>query len=121
MCVFFYLVKATLWLLHVLFPIISLLLHIGLMSLWAYGIHIQTSPDTIDPDRINRGAPWFLTKSCSIVEDKNVRSYCVQAKSAFAVSIIMLYVPLVSRMPRKTLTVSLASSTRPLSSYPPTP
>ena len=93
MCLFIYLVKATLWLLGVFFPIISLLLHIGLMTIWAYGIHVQTAPDTIDPNRINRGAPWYITKSCNIVEDKYVKSYCMQAKSAFAVSIMMLYVP----------------------------
>lgn len=88
-CMFFWLVKATLWLLHVFYPIVSLLLHIGLMSIWAYGIHIQTSPDTIDPKRINKGVPWYLKKSCDIVDDKNIRSYCMQAKSSFAVSIIM--------------------------------
>ncbi|KAF2856503.1 hypothetical protein T440DRAFT_920 [Plenodomus tracheiphilus IPT5] len=89
-CMFFWLVKGTLWLLHVFYPIVSLLLHIGLMSLWAYGIHIQTSPDTIDPTRVNKGAPWYIKKNCNIVDDKNVRSYCMQAKSSFAVSIIML-------------------------------
>jgi len=91
-CLFIYLVKATLWLLGVFFPIISLLLHIGLMTIWAYGIHVQTAPDTIDPNRINRGAPWYITKSCNIVEDKYIKSYCMQAKSAFAVSIMMLII-----------------------------
>jgi len=89
-CMFFWLVKATFWLLKVFFPILSLLLHIGLMCLWAYGIHIQTSPDTIDPLRENKGAPWYLTKNCNIVEDKRIRGYCMQAKSSFAVSIIMM-------------------------------
>lgn len=87
---FFYLVKATMWLLGVFYPLVSLLLHIGLLTIWAYGIHIQTSPDTIDPTRINRGAPWYITKSCTIVEDKYIRNYCMQAKSAFAISVLML-------------------------------
>lgn len=89
-CMFFYLVKSTLWLLHVFVPLLSLLLHLALVSLWAYGLHIQTSPDTIDPHRINNGPPWFITKSCGVVEDKQIRSYCMQAKASFAVSIIML-------------------------------
>ncbi|RAR05526.1 ketohexokinase [Stemphylium lycopersici] len=89
-CTFFWLIKVTLWLLKVLFPILSLPLHIALMCLWAYGIHVQTAPDTIDPSRANNGAPWYITKSCDIVEDKNIRGYCMQAKSSFAVSIIML-------------------------------
>ncbi|KAJ4337537.1 hypothetical protein N0V95_008299 [Ascochyta clinopodiicola] len=89
-CMFFYLIKVTMWLLHVFLPIFSILLHIPLLAIWAYGIHIQTSPDTIDPARRNTGAPWYITKNCNIVDDKQIRSYCQQAKSSFAVSCIML-------------------------------
>ena len=91
-CTFFYLIKVTMWLLHVFLPIFSILLHIPLLIVWAYGIYIQTSPDTIDPKRSNPGAPWYITKNCNIVDDKNVRNYCMQAKSSFAVSCIMVYV-----------------------------
>jgi hypothetical protein len=91
-CTFFYLIKSTMWLLKVFVPIISLGLHTALLCLWAYGLHIQTAPDTIDPQRINNGAPWYLTKSCNIVQDKNIRAYCMQAKASFAVTIIMMYV-----------------------------
>ena len=90
---FFYLIKVTMWLLHVFLPIFSILLHVPLLAIWAYGIYIQTSPDTIDPARSNSGAPWYITKNCNIVADKQIRSYCMQAKSSFAVSCIMLYVP----------------------------
>ncbi|PSN69958.1 hypothetical protein BS50DRAFT_631918 [Corynespora cassiicola Philippines] len=89
-CTFFWLVKVPMWFLHVFYPVLSLLLHIALLILWAYGIHVQTAPDRIDPERINNGAPWYITKSCDIVDDKLIRSYCMQAKSSFAVSIIML-------------------------------
>lgn len=89
---FFYLTKVTMWLLHVLFPILSLPLHLALMALWAVSIHTQTGPDTIDPERANHGAPWYITKNCNIMEDKTIRGYCMQAKSAFAVSVVMLYV-----------------------------
>lgn len=91
-CMFFYLIKFTLWLLHIFYPIISLLLHVVLAGLWAASIYIQTAPDTADPAHENKGAPWYITKSCNIVSDKTERGYCMQAKSAFAVSIIMLYV-----------------------------
>jgi hypothetical protein len=93
---FFYLIKSTMWLLKVFVPLISLVLHTALLCLWAYGLHIQTSPDTIDPQRMNKGAPWYLTKSCNIVEDKNIRAYCMQAKASFAVTIIMMYVLFIS-------------------------
>jgi len=78
------------WLLNVFLPIFSLILHAALLCLWAYGLHIQTSGDTIDPAHQNKGAPWYITKSCDIVENKTERAYCMQAKSSFAVSIIML-------------------------------
>ena len=81
------------WLLHVFLPIFSVMLHVPLLVIWAYGIYMQTAPDTIDPEHTNTGVPWYISKSCSIVQDAHVRSYCMQAKSAFAVSIIMVYVP----------------------------
>ncbi|KAJ4286149.1 hypothetical protein N0V90_013498 [Kalmusia sp. IMI 367209] len=89
-CMFFYLIKFTLWLLHVFYPILSLLLHLSLAALWSASLYIQTAPDTVDPEHQNKGAPWYITKNCNIVEDKTTRGYCMQAKSAFAVSVIML-------------------------------
>ncbi|KAF3000731.1 hypothetical protein E8E13_003732 [Curvularia kusanoi] len=89
-CMFFWLIKVTMWLLHVFLPIFSVLLHIPLLAIWAYGIYIQTSPDTIDPKRTNNGAPWYITKNCNIVDDSTIRGYCMQAKSSFAVSCIMV-------------------------------
>lgn len=91
-CTFFYLIKVTAWLLHVFYPIFSLPLHIALMTLWAVSIHIQTGSDTIDPERIINGPPWFITKNCNIVQDKTIRQYCMQAKSSFAVSVCMLII-----------------------------
>jgi hypothetical protein len=87
---FFYLIKTTMWLLKVFLPIFSLMLHTALLILWSYGLHMQTAPDTIDPAHQNHGAPWYITKSCNIVEDKLNRGYCMQAKSAFAVTVIMM-------------------------------
>jgi hypothetical protein len=87
---FFWLIKSCMWLLKVFLPIFSFMLHGALLGLWAYGIHIQTSGDTIDPAHQNKGAPWYITKSCNIVSDKTERGYCMQAKSSFAVSIVML-------------------------------
>jgi hypothetical protein len=89
-CTFFWLIKITMWLLKVFVPLISLLLHIALLSLWAYGIHMQTAPDTVDPAHQNKGVPWYISKNCNIVKSKIDQGYCMQAKSAFAVSIIMM-------------------------------
>ena len=93
---FFYLVKFTAALVHCLYPILSLLLHIALLVLWAVSIHVQTAPDTIDPHRENHGAPWYITKNCNVEPDHRIRGYCTQAKASFAISCCMLYVHLVS-------------------------
>jgi len=106
---FFYLIKSTAWLLHVFYPIFSLPLHVALGALWAYSIAIQTGKDTIDPERINNGAPWYITKNCNIVESKTIRGYCMQAKSSFAVSVCMLYVS----VPKSSVHFFIGSKTNP--------
>ena len=87
---FIYLTKFTMFIVHVFYPIISLFTHLLLVALWAVSVHVQTAPDTIDPKRVNNGAPWYITKSCSISSTKQIEGYCEQAKSAFAVSVVML-------------------------------
>jgi hypothetical protein len=89
------------WLLKVFLPILSFLLHTALLCLWSYGLYMQTAPDTIDPAHQNKGAPWYITKSCNIVDDKINRAYCMQAKSSFAVTIIMMYVFLLKPLQMK--------------------
>lgn len=99
LCMFFYLIKCTGWFLHVLWPIFSLPLHAALLALWAVSIRVQTAPDTIDPNRINNGAPWYITKSCGIASSGTIKQYCMQAKASFAVSVIMLYVYILHSSP----------------------
>ena len=89
-CMFLWLVKCTMYALHWFYPIIALPVYLTELVLWAYSIYCQTAPDTIDPKRQNKGAPWYITHNCNIVSDKNIRGYCMQAKSSFAVSIVML-------------------------------
>ncbi|KAF2790322.1 hypothetical protein K505DRAFT_327638 [Melanomma pulvis-pyrius CBS 109.77] len=90
LCMFFYLIKCTGWFLHVLWPIFSLPVHAALLALWAVSIRVQTAPDTIDPNRTNNGAPWYITKNCGIASSGTIKQYCMQAKASFAVSVIML-------------------------------
>ncbi|KAF2192664.1 hypothetical protein K469DRAFT_553263 [Zopfia rhizophila CBS 207.26] len=87
---FIYLTKFTMYITHVFYPILSLLIHLVLTALWAVSIYVQTAPDRIDPDRINNGAPWYITKGCSVSSTDAIKRYCQQAKSAFAVSVVML-------------------------------
>lgn len=87
---FLYLVKFTMFITHVFYPLVSLVLHLLLVGLWSYSVRLQTGPDTIDPERINNGAPWYITKNCDVASTKENKQYCMQAKSAFAITLIML-------------------------------
>ena len=89
---FILLCKMVMYIVHCWPALVSLLVHAILVALYAVSINYQTASDLSDPQHPQRGAPWYITKSCSVTaHDSNV-GYCKQAKSAFAVSCVMLYV-----------------------------
>ena len=87
---FLMLVKGTMYMLHVLPPIVSTLLHAVLIALYAVAVAFQASPDTTDPRRPQKGAAWYIMKSCSVTRDKSLVGYCQQAKATFACFVAML-------------------------------
>ena len=80
------------YILHVWPPILSAVVHASLAALFAVSISYQAAPDMSDPQHPQPGAPWYITKSCSVAHDKNNIHYCKQAKAAFACSCVILYV-----------------------------
>jgi len=98
---FILLVKATLFVMHIWYPILALAVNAFLCALWAVSVHAQVSPDMSDPDHPQPGAPWYITKSCSVVHNQSNYGYCEQAKGAFAVTVVMLYaLPLYLSLPQ---------------------
>lgn len=89
---FFMLVKAPMFILNVFYPPISIFVHTSLIALYAISLAYQASPDMMDPDRPQPGAPWYLTKSCSVANSRSNVAYCQQAKASFACTVLMLYV-----------------------------
>lgn len=89
---FFLLVKGTMYMLHVLPPVVSAVLHSILAMIYAVAIAFQASSDTTDPHRLQNGPPWYITKSCSVTHDKSLVGYCQQAKATFACFVTMLVV-----------------------------
>jgi len=83
------LVKSVMAIMRVLYPFISIIIHGIEFGLYMFSIHGQTSPDTIDPQHINNGPPWFITKSCSVTALPQNIGYCKQAKASFYVSVVM--------------------------------
>ena len=86
---FILLVKAVMHITHVWYPLLSAVVHAALVVLYAISIHNQAAPDMSDPRHPQPGAPWYITKSCGAPVSESLRGYCMQAKGAFAVSIIL--------------------------------
>jgi hypothetical protein len=78
------------WITGVFHPLISLAIHAALVSLYAVSLHNQAGPDMSDPAHPQSGAPWYITKSCGPPVSESLVGYCKQAKSAFAVTVLMV-------------------------------
>ncbi|TKA68888.1 hypothetical protein B0A49_09898 [Cryomyces minteri] len=87
---FILLVKVTMYITHVLLPLISLLIHTLLVALYAVSMHAQASPDLSDPSHPQRGLAWYITKPCSVASRSSNIGYCQQAKASFIVTILMM-------------------------------
>ena len=88
--VFILLCKGIMFITNVFHPLISLLIHAALASLFAVSIHNQAGPDMSDPAHPQPGAPWYITKNCGPPVSSDLIGYCKQAKAAFSVTILML-------------------------------
>jgi hypothetical protein len=86
---FIMLTKSIMYLCHVFPPILSVLVHAILFSIYAVSISYQVGSDTSDPAHPQHGAPWYITKSCSAAHDPSINGYCLQAKAAFACTVAM--------------------------------
>lgn len=84
------LVKGIMYMLHVLPPIVSAILHAILMILYSIAVAYQASSDTSDPRHPQKGPAWYITKSCSVAHNKSLVGYCQQAKATFACFAAML-------------------------------
>jgi hypothetical protein len=87
---FIMLVKPVLFFMRALIPIFSVLIHVLLVALYAYSAYAQSAPDMTDKQHLQKGAPWYITRSCSVASEKSNVSYCKQAKACFAVTLCLL-------------------------------
>jgi len=86
---FILLAKSVMIIMKVLYPPLSFLIHAAELGTYVYSAYGQTSPDTIDPEHVNNGPPWYITKSCSVAAIKSNVGYCLQAKASFYVTVFM--------------------------------
>jgi hypothetical protein len=90
MSMFIMLAKSIMYIVHVFPPILSVLIHAILIALYAVSVSYQTAPDTSDPEHPQYGAPWYITKPCSVAFSKSNIGYCQQAKASFAATVSMM-------------------------------
>lgn len=88
---FLLLAKSTMFIMHCFLPIISVLLHIMLVSLYAVSLHNQSAPDMSDSTHPNPGLAWYLSKGCKYAHPSN-HGYCMQARAAYGLTCTMVYV-----------------------------
>lgn len=85
---FVLLVKCSMFILHIWYPLLSTVANLPIVVLWAVSVYGQMGPDHSDPHHPSNIA-WYIRKSCSYATGP-AHGYCLQAKGAFAVSVFML-------------------------------
>lgn len=93
LCAFLLLVKCTLFMLHLWFPLFGTLVNTIITILWIVSAYGQAGPDHSDPAHPSSIA-WYITHSCDIAktEQHNWSGYCQQAKASFGVTIFMIII-----------------------------
>ncbi|KKK27210.1 hypothetical protein ARAM_007098 [Aspergillus rambellii] len=87
---FIFITKFPLHVLRILYPAPSAFFHAGLVAIYCASASFQAGSDTSDSRHLQRGAPWYIAKSCSVAYDKGNIGYCEQAKSLFAFTIVII-------------------------------
>lgn len=78
---------------NVFYPPLSILIHVTLLILYCVSAAYQGGKDMADSEHPQPGAPWYITKNCNVALKSENVGYCQQAKSAFACTIIIMFVP----------------------------
>lgn len=87
---FMLIVKLPLHAMHLFFPPIAAATHGALFILYIVAARYQAGSDTSDPQHPQPGPPWYITKSCSVAAHQSNIGYCQQAKSLFAITVIVI-------------------------------
>lgn len=86
---FILLTKVTVYVMHWFIPLLSVIVHAGLITVYAVSLRNQSAPDMSDPKHPSPGLPWYLSKGCSYATPGNY-GYCMQARASFGVTIALL-------------------------------
>jgi len=88
---FVLLVKAVMFALHIWYPLLGAITNTVITVLWIVSMVGQMGPDHSDK-RYPSNIAWYVRKSCSFATPSGNHGYCLQAKAAFAVTVLMMVV-----------------------------
>lgn len=76
---------------RVWYPLVGVLINIGLVTIYAVGTYGQIGPDHADPAH-RANVVWYIAKPCSVVDayGSGIVHKCKMAKGALAVTVYML-------------------------------
>jgi hypothetical protein len=89
---FFLITKLPTHWMNLFYPPIAVAVHASLVVLYLVSAVYQAGSDMSDPNHPQPGPPWYIAKNCNVAHRKSNIGYCMQAKSLFAVTVIIMYV-----------------------------
>ncbi|KAJ5779698.1 hypothetical protein N7457_007418 [Penicillium paradoxum] len=87
---FFLITKLPTHWMNLFYPPVAVFVHASLIILYIVSAVYQAGSDTSDPNHSQPGAPWYIAKSCNVAHKKSNVPYCMQAKSLFAITVIII-------------------------------
>ncbi|KAF4213080.1 hypothetical protein CNMCM8980_004280 [Aspergillus fumigatiaffinis] len=87
---FFLITKVPIHFLRLFYPPLSVIVHGGLVAVYIVSARYQAGSDMSDPAHPQPGAPWYITKKCTVAANKDNINYCRQSKALFAFTIIII-------------------------------
>ena len=76
--------------LHLFYPPVAAAVHAACVALYIIAASFQAGSDMSDPAHPQPGAPWYITKSCSVATSGTTKGFCQQAKGLFALTIVLM-------------------------------
>jgi len=85
---FVLLVKCSMFILHIWYPILGTVANAAITILWIVSMYGQLGPDHSDP-KFPSNIAWYISKSCDYARPSGAYHYCLQAKGTFATTVVM--------------------------------
>ncbi|KAJ5902687.1 hypothetical protein N7495_003215 [Penicillium taxi] len=92
LALFFFIAKFPVHSMHLFHPPLAAIIHLGCFILFIISVRYQAGSDMSDSAHPQPGAPWYITKPCSVAHYSSNIGYCKQSKSLFGVNIVLILI-----------------------------